>query len=153
MKIQKKRAETELSFDRRLVFIKKDQTKFEPADIESRKIDFVFFDASHDLDLNKTTFKKIQSSLAPGAMIAVHDTGVWNKDFFSEIHNNFASNSHNGIWITDKQYAHQPEERTFVDWVVSENQGFCSIHLHSLATLRHGLSLIQHSAKLSSQKG
>jgi len=37
-----KMAETELSFDRRLVFIKKDQTKFEPADIESRKVDFVF---------------------------------------------------------------------------------------------------------------
>ena len=73
-----RRAETEFHFDPRLTFIGKSQTAFEPEDLAGRKIDFAFFDAAHELDLNQETFRRILPHLAAEATIAVHDTGFVN---------------------------------------------------------------------------
>lgn len=144
------RARRELSFDPRLVFIQKSQSDFDPNDIGHRRIDFAFFDASHDVDINVKTFRRILPCLAPEAIVAIHDTGLWEKSRFSASHWRFAQTA-NGCWITDKLYAHQPHEREFVNWIVSSFPQFGAIHLHSDNTLRHGLSLIQMRSLLPTE--
>ncbi len=142
-----RRATHELSFDRRLTFIHKSQADFDPGDIDHRLVDFVFFDAAHDLALNIETFNRIRPCLTPGAIIAIHDTGLWEKAHFSQAQALFAQTA-NGRWITETLYAHQPEERAFVNWIVSHQPDFGVIHFHSTDTLRHGFSLIQLQSTL-----
>jgi predicted O-methyltransferase YrrM len=137
------RAKEELSFDHRLTFIHKSQADFNPSDIDHRPIDFVFFDAAHDLALNIETFKRIVHCLAPGAIIAIHDTGLWQKSHFSHAQTRVVETATHGRWITNNLYAHQPEERAFVNWIVSHQSHFGAIHFHSINTLRHGFSLLQ----------
>ncbi len=143
-----KRADQEFNFDRRFTFIAKSQTAFEPGDIDNHLIDFVFFDAAHELELNIATFNCIISVLAPDAMIAIHDTGLWHRDHFAPIHKAF-THEYPGEWTSEDLYAHQAGERAFVDWIVTEYPGFSAIHFHSIRTLRHGFTLIQRKRPLS----
>ncbi len=142
------RARSEFDFDERFTFIGKSQTDFEPADIGGRMIDFVFFDAAHELDLNQETFRRIVSRLAPEAMIAIHDTGLWHRSHFTAMHETFVREMP-GEWKNDDLYAHQPGERAFIDWIVSEHPEFTAIHFHTTETLRHGFSLLQRTRLLS----
>ena len=143
-----RRAETEFHFDPRLTFIGKSQTAFEPEDLAGRKIDFAFFDAAHELDLNQETFRRILPHLAAEATIAVHDTGLWHRQHFQPVHHEFAS-AMPGEWKDDQLYAHQPDERAFIDWIVTQHPGFCALHFHTTRTLRHGFSLLQQKRALS----
>lgn len=143
-----KRANSEFRFDRRLTFIGKSQTAFDVSDIRHQKIDFIFFDAAHELDLNQETFHKVAAHLAPEGMIAVHDTGLWPREHFASIHHQFEREMP-GEWVTEDLYAHQPGERQFIDWILSENPDFSAIHFHSTGTLRHGFSLLQRKRSLS----
>ena len=143
-----KRAKTEFNFDRRFTFIGKSQTDFDPEDIGNREIDFAFFDAAHELELNVETFKRIVPHLAAEAMVAVHDTGLWHRSHFEPIHETF-TREHPGVWQDDVLYAHQPGERKFIDWIVAEHPGFSAIHFHSGRTLRHGFTLVQRQRPLS----
>ena len=74
-----RRARREFDFDPRFTFFAKSQTDFEVADIGGEEIDFVFFDAAHELNLNQETFRRILPHLAKEGMIAIHDTGLWNQ--------------------------------------------------------------------------
>ena len=143
------RAMTEFKFEPRFNFIGKSQTEFDPADIGNQPVDFVFFDAAHELDLNMETFRRIVSQLAPEGMIAIHDTGLWHRSHFAPIHETFASEMP-GEWTSGDLYAHQPGERAFIDWIVSEYPEFTAIHFHTTETLRHGFSLLQRKRLLSS---
>lgn len=143
-----KRAKTEFNFDRRFTFIGKSQTDFDPEDIGNRAIDFAFFDAAHELDLNIETFKRIVPHLAAEAMVAIHDTGLWHRDHFAPIHETF-TREHPGVWKGEDLYAHQPGERAFIDWIVVEHPGFSAIHFHSTRTLRHGFTLLQRQRQLT----
>lgn len=144
----KRRAHDEFAFEKRFTFIAKSQTEFEPGDIGGGKIDLVFFDAAHELELNMETFKSIAACLSPDAMIAVHDTGLWNREHFGAIHEEFVKkhpvDRHSGNLI-----AHQPGERAFIDWITDTYQEFNAIHFHSTATLRHGFTLLQRRRRLS----
>jgi Methyltransferase domain len=142
------RAKSEFSFDKRFHFIGKSQTDFAPEDIGHQKIDFVFFDAAHELDLNIQTFQRIIDQLDPEAMLAVHDTGLWQRAYFSPIHETFTREMP-GEWETEDLYAHQPGERKFMDWIVTEYPEFSVLHFHSSRTLRHGFSLLQRKRQLS----
>lgn len=144
----KKRAETEFTFDRRFQFLAKSQTDFDPKDIGGGEIDFVFFDAAHELHLNQETFGKIAPHLAPEAMMAVHDTGVWNRSHFAPIHETFTREMP-GVWLDGQTYAHQPGEREFIDWVTATCPEFTALHFHSTRTLRHGFTLLQRKRALS----
>ena len=141
-------ARREMSFDPRLTFIHKSQASYDPGDIDHRLIDFLFFDGAHDLTLNIETFKRVLPCLAPGAMIAIHDTGLWEKSHFSPVQARVAQVAQEG-WVTETSYAHQPEERAFVDWIISGHPDFGAIHFHSTHTLRHGFSLLQRKSSLS----
>lgn len=142
------RATTEMSYESRLTFIHKSQTNFTPSDIDNRIIDFVFFDAAHLLHLNTETFNKILPSLSPTAIIAIHDTGLWEKKYLTDQHHTHI-NAANSKWLTDDLCAHQPEERDFVEWIIANHPQFGAIHLHSTNTLRHGFSLIQRQYRLN----
>jgi len=142
-----RRAEREFSFERRFTFVGKSQTAFEACDVGGEPIDFVFFDAAHELELNIETFTRMVAHLAPEAMIAIHDTGLWQRRHFTPIHATF-TREHAGEWVSDELYAHQPGEREFVDWIVAGQHGFAAIHLHSTRTLRHGFSLLQRQRTL-----
>ena len=141
------RARTEFPGDKRLFFILKSQTDFDPADIDNRQIDFAFLDASHDLTHNTATFKRLLPSLGPSAIIAVHDTGIWNRKFFSPKLDAIVKQM-DGKWLTEELYAHQPGERAFVNWITSEYKEFGAIHLHSTNVLRHGFTLLQRQVPL-----
>lgn len=143
-----RRARTEFTFDRRFTFIGKSQTDFEACDIGGQAIDFVFFDAAHELDLNMETFRRVVCHLAEDAVIAIHDTGLWQRGHFGAIHERF-TREYPGEWRNDELCAHQPGERAFVDWIVAGPHGFSAVHFHSTRTLRHGFSLLQRSGPLS----
>ncbi len=143
-----KRAVTEFTFDRRFKFLGKSQAAFEPDDIGGREVDFVFFDAAHELELNIETFKRIAPHLAAGAMIAIHDTGLWHRAHFAGEHETFVRGNP-GEWLSDELYAHQPGERAFVDWILAGGHGYSAVQFHSTRTLRHGFTLLQRTSPLS----
>lgn len=127
--------------DDRFRFIYKSQIDFNPHDIENRLIDLAFFDASHDFDLNITTFNKVIESLSERALIVVHDTGVWHGELKSL--RTPAGHFKNGS--TSAGYIHQPGERKFVNYIRENMEGFHQIHLHSTTKFRHGLTVIQRN--------
>jgi len=143
-----RRAKSEFGFDPRFTFIGKSQTEFDATDIRRQTIDFAFFDAAHELDLNQETFRRIVPHLATEGMLAVHDTGLWPREHFQSIHHEFEREMP-GEWVTENLYAHQPGERRFIDWILSEYPEFSAIHFHSTGTLRHGFSLLQRKRVLS----
>jgi predicted O-methyltransferase YrrM len=133
-------------------FIKKSQSDFSPSDIENRKIDLCFLDASHDLSFNLRTFKLVQPHLAEAAIIAVHDTGVWHRKFFKDEHRAFVNSpagKATGQWIDTDQYQQAVSERLFVNALLRTCQDFSQIHFHSVHTLRNGITLLQKRRPLA----
>lgn len=140
-------AEADFPKDPRFLFIRKSQTEFCPADIENRMIDFVFIDASHDLQLNQQTFERIYPALSSDAIICIHDTGLWHKDCFEPLHEEIAKQNRSG-WVDDCTYAPHNDERRFVNWIADVYPAFQCVHFHSTRVLRHGLSILQRAKKL-----
>ena len=97
--------------DARFTFKNKSQTE-----VDEKNIDFIFFDASHNLDLNKETLLKVEKTLNKNAIIAIHDTGIWNEMVMDT----------GGYWVKDG-YVHRPDEREFVKWL--KEKGFNIINL------------------------
>lgn len=103
-------------------------------------IDFVFLDASHDLELNKATFQALQGHLSGKAIIAVHDTGTW---VGGNVFNcDFGKPDAKGNWI------HNQGELDFVNWLKESHPDWQQIHLHSSRQVRHGITLLQRYIKL-----
>ena len=109
----------------------------------------MFFDAAHDLKLNQQTFELLYPSLTAEAILCIHDTGLWNKAHFLDFHSNFVRSDSGKNWINESSYAHQNEERMFVNWILDTYPSFQAVHFHSMQTLRHGLSILQQNRKLS----
>lgn len=122
--------------DSRFKFFQKCQTEIEGI----HNIDFVFLDASHDLELNKKTFLKIKDELSEKAIIAVHDTGTWCDG------NVFESTM--GIELPDGSFVHCPDEIEFINWLQDEYPDFQQIHFHSDTKIRHGITLLQRYTRL-----
>ncbi|MDX2226989.1 MAG: class I SAM-dependent methyltransferase [Verrucomicrobiae bacterium] len=119
----------------------KSMTDFDPSDIGHKPVDFLFIDGPHDLLINQEAFERILPSLAPHAIIAVHDTGTWHRDTMPvKLHDmlwgsHFAA--HGDIIL------HQPGERMFINWLQETHPEFQHILLHTTHTHRHGFSLLQ----------
>lgn len=128
-------------------FLPKSQAEFLSSDIDEREIDLVFIDAAHELNINQATFESILPSLAQDAIIAVHDTGTWHRKNFLPQHATLAAASPQQ-WISEDEFAHQAEERMFVNWIAEEHPEFQVIHLHTTRCLRHGLTLLQRRKTL-----
>jgi hypothetical protein len=132
-------------------FIKKSQADFSPSDIDNRKIDLCFLDASHDCSLNLKTFELIRPHLSETAVFAVHDTGVWHRKFFTAGHHAFTRSTlgrKTGRWIDGDHYLQAVTERLFVNTLLRNCPDFSQIHLHSANTLRNGITLLQKGAPL-----
>jgi predicted O-methyltransferase YrrM len=98
--------------------------------------DLVFFDASHDCELNLATLGNIEPSLAQGALLLVHDTGLWAPEAMTPAHHAFP-----GACLPDGRKEHQPGEREFVRRL--QANGWNCVTLQSKTALRHGLTLCQ----------
>jgi predicted O-methyltransferase YrrM len=141
------RAESEFGCFDNFRYIEKSQAEFDPADLGGRLADFVFIDASHDLDLNKATFARLLPALAPDAIVAIHDTGLWARAHFLEKHFAYSAGK-DERWLTADLYQHQIDERKFVNWIFDSHPEFSQTHFHTTATLRHGLTLLQRRQRL-----
>lgn len=128
-------------------FLKKSQTSFSAEDIGGVKIDFAFIDGAHNFELNKITFNAILPSLAVNAIIAVHDTGTWNRKHFLEVHKIIAEDQP-GNWLSRDEFQPLKDEREFVNWIGSTYLDFQTIHFHSSNCLRHGITLLQRKRVL-----
>jgi predicted O-methyltransferase YrrM len=143
----KARAESEFACFRNFRYIEKSQAEFDPADLDGEMADFVFIDASHDLALNQQTFTRLIPALAPVAIVAVHDTGIWHRKHFLQKHVDYSAGK-DERWLTPEWYQHQIDEREFVNWIFDQHPEFSQMHFHTTATMRHGLTLLQRRGKL-----
>jgi predicted O-methyltransferase YrrM len=128
-------------------FIKKPQEQFSPSDVCGQMIDFVFLDGANDKVLGQTTFKAILPSLAENAIVAIHNTGIWEREYFLPDHNQF-QRKHSEGWLNSEEFQHQKEEREFVNWIAENYPEFQLIHFHSSNCIRHGITLMQRQRKL-----
>jgi predicted O-methyltransferase YrrM len=134
--------------DPRLVFLQKSQADFDPADVGGRPVDFAFVDASHDFELNRETFRRLIPALAPGAIVAVHDTGTVHRSHAPEAHFAEAADEGSPQWLSEDVFEHHPGERATVDWLRDEHPEFAQINLHTHRVPRWGLTLLQRSERL-----
>ena len=142
-------ADIRFGHDPRFRFARKSQDEIVEADIGvGRRIDFLFIDASHDLELNQRTFAAIEGLLAPRALVAIHDTGTWSRSFFT---GQFAGqgDTYPGKWTSEDEYAHQLDERRFVNWIGETRPQYGQIHFHSDRTRRDGMTLLQAGGPLA----
>jgi predicted O-methyltransferase YrrM len=128
-------------------FIQKSQDSFSPSDIDGRQIDLVFIDAAHEIEINKRTFSAILPTLAPNAIICVHDTGTWLRSRMLPVQIKFAEGKP-GDWINSDEFQHQKDERQFVNWIIKDYP-FHALHFHTLRCIRHGTTLLARTAPLA----
>jgi predicted O-methyltransferase YrrM len=138
------RAAAKLGHDPRFAFRARGQETLTPADVDGRTVDFVFFDAAHDLDLNQRAFGRLLPLLSGDAILAVHDTGTLASRFLERPPNEHERAEH----LVRDGYEHQPGERTFVNWLREEHPEFAQMHLHTHRYPRYGLTLLQRSKAL-----
>jgi hypothetical protein len=132
--------------DERFRFLFKSQADFEPSDVDNRLIDFVFFDASHNFDLNVATYGRVSENLSERALLVVHDTGMWHGDLKG-------LRTPKGHFADDRGsagYIHQPDERKFVNFVRQNAPDVDQIHLHCTSRFRHGLTVLQRNVGILS---
>lgn len=142
-------AATVFDHDDRLRFRLKSQAEFEAADVEHRPVDFVFLDASHDPALNRETLRRVIPALAPGAIVAIHDTGTVHRTSLAPEQVVEADTVWPQKWLTEDEFEHQPGERATVNWLRDEHPEFAQINLHTLRVARWGLTLLQRSERLA----
>jgi predicted O-methyltransferase YrrM len=139
-------ARAQFGNDPRLRFRLRSQDAIERADLDGAQADFIFLDASHDLELNKVTFERLLDVMTERALLAVHDTGAVPGDLIPPMYQDRVR-ALRDRWIGD-EYEHVPPERAFVNWILDSHPEFAQIHLHSSRTIRWGLTLLQRSSPL-----
>jgi predicted O-methyltransferase YrrM len=122
------------------------QTEVSAADIDGRLADFVFLDASHDLELNQLTFERLLPLMRADAILAIHDTGTIPRELLAPMEH-WALWSPE-LWVGDECEV-MPGERAFVNYLLDEHPDFAQIHLHSRNTLRCGITLLQRGGPLA----
>lgn len=128
-------------------FHRASQNEIGPEMVDGRPVDLAFLDASHDLGLNQETFRRLAPMVASDGMIVVHDTGTWPRDQMSPDVIDHAMRHPIG-WISETEYQHQRDERLFVNWVMDAHPEWTMVHLHSLNTVRHGMTILQRRRRL-----
>ena len=121
--------------DPRFTLVRRGQEDYLP----TPGVDFVFLDASHDLELNQKTWKLLQGALSETAIVAVHDTGAWFDNVFD----------FNLGYATDAGYLHCPDERKFMNWIKKEYPDWQQIHFGTTRRINHGITLLQKYYPLS----
>lgn len=130
--------------DPRFVLRNRAQDEIGAEDVDGRPVDFVFIDGAHDLAVNQRTFERLLPLLSPHALIAVHDTGGIPRAITPPGHRTLDMRER---WAGD-EFEHQPDERAFVNWLLTAYPEFSQVHLHSSRAFRHGITLLQRSTPL-----
>jgi len=133
--------------DSRFKFIFKKGEEIVHSDIENRFIDILFLDTSHEFISNVRIFKKVKKYLADDCVIMVHDTGLFNKDFMVK-----EWDFKDSFYVTEKGYAHKPQERLFVNYLKGRYPEFDQIHFHNERTECMGMTFLKKYKKLSLSK-
>jgi predicted O-methyltransferase YrrM len=136
-----------------LTFLRKSQADFEPADVDHRPVEFVLLDASHDFALNRETLRRLVPALAPGAIVAIHDTGTVHRSADPASRFPAAANRASPQWITPDEFEQHPGERATVNWLRAEYPDFSCVHLHTHRVPRWGLTLLQRGSSLATSGG
>jgi len=144
----KKVAATYFSHRKNFTFIFKSQADVSATDFAHLPIDFVFIDASHQLDLNQITFTRLVPLLAPDCLIAIHDTGTWAKKYFEPSQVERGRTAAPEDWLNADEFQPAKEERKFVNWILDAHPEFSVINLNTLNTIRNGITLLQRTRKL-----
>lgn len=135
--------EAEKINDSRFTFFNKRGQEFKADDIEHRKIDILFLDTDHKFLTNRAIFKKVRRYLSDNCMIFVHDTGLFNKDFMR-----IPWTTDEGYFVTERGYAHRPEERLFVNYLSLRYPEFHQIHFDTERSGRCGMTLLSRYRRL-----
>ena len=130
--------------DSRFKFIQKKGEDFEHSDIDQASIGMVFIDASHNFLPNVQLFKKIERHFSDECLIAIHDTGLFNRDFME---NDWSLEG--SFYVGEKGYAHRPQERMFVNWLKRKYPQYDQIHFHSMTVGRMGITILKKYKYLS----
>jgi len=120
-------------------------------DIQHRKVDFAFLDASHKLESNKQIWRRLLPLLSETALVAIHDTGFWSKSFLDQFGAAASWRPGHVHGFGNKQYYLHPnhvDERRFVNWIQDQYPEYSAMHFHTLRYLRNGLTLLQKKVNL-----
>ena len=103
-------------------------------------IDFLFLDASHDLNLNKSFWENNEHLLGLSAFVVIHDTGIWADGLFDDTFMEGFGKRGQLRGVTGR--VHQPDEVDFVAWLTKE-RGWTRIDIGSKNCFRHGFTILQ----------
>jgi predicted O-methyltransferase YrrM len=121
-----------------LIFVHKRQEECDGTEWGSEAIDLCFIDASHDLALNKRTFRVVERLMRRPGWLVIHDTGLWRREFIAGRNAEHAAR----VGIACGNYVmHQPGEVEFVEWIRA-TRPYDVVDLSSIYTLRHGMSIV-----------
>lgn len=129
-------------------FARKSQTDVTAEDFDGEAIDLLFFDASHDFALNIETFRNLEPSVAERGVVVVHDTGTWATSVLDPSQQQELARDYPDYWLSPDEFAHRPDERRFVNWIGETYPDFSALHLHTLRTMRHGMTVLQRTGPL-----
>ena len=103
-------------------------------------------------------FGRIKISLNENALIVINDTGTWSKKeektnlyglcSMGTVHIKKIQESYGDAYVSEDEFAHQLDERRFVSYLKVAYPDLEQIYLHSLRTIRHGLTILQKYKKL-----
>lgn len=133
-------------------FTKLNCLDFNSRHIDERKIDLVFFDCAHHVEINKSTIANILPCMSDDGIFIIHDTGIFSTEsrqyFPIEYRDNFPqmwhrwSNSHKDEFVL-------VEERHTANWFKENYPNYEQIHFHSKIFFRCGMTFFQKKKILS----
>lgn len=132
--------------DHRHIAIQKDAAHLEPGDVENAPLDLVLFDC-HSFDATRATVRQLYRHrlLKPDTYFVLHDTGLHSRLIHSGLMP-FVT-PHHGKLI------HQPVERLFSDWLLSEypqdHWQRVAMHDDAREPMRHGLTIMQRRVSMA----
>jgi predicted O-methyltransferase YrrM len=133
-------------------FIQINCLDFDPSHIDHRKIDIVFLDCAHDVQINQKTIERIMPCMDDEGLLVIHDTGIFSAEsrqyFPIDYREKFPrawerwSNSNKDEFVL-------VEERHTVNWFKETYPEHEQLHLHSKIYFRCGMTIFQKKRRLT----
>eukprot|EP00741_Cyanophora_paradoxa_P024483 tig00022075_g23640.t1 len=134
--------------DPRFKFKQKDQTKFDPADVDHRAVDLAFLDAGHTFNIQYMLWPRLLQVLAPDALVIVHDTGLHKHERLKE--GACSCDLPNKCGFHHQACLHAyPRPRSPLSSIQKAYPEWQTVTLQSYNTYRHGATILQRRLHLS----
>jgi predicted O-methyltransferase YrrM len=134
----------------RYKFIGKSALEITASDLGYEKADLVYWDAIYDPVINLQVFEVLKPLLSENAILALHDTGAWQKKYMGTSHFTYAE-AHKDSWLNEEMFQQQKGQRKFVNVLMEKYPEYQVIHLHSERYLRCGMTLLQKRKNLPTE--